>query len=357
MPVPVDLSKLSDVVKNDFVKQDVYDNLAAKVNSIDTSRLVLKTKYDTDKSELENKIPDTSGLVKGTDYDAKITDIESKIPDISNLATKTLLTTVESKIPSVSNLVKKTDYNTKTTKIENKLNNHNHDRYITTPESNTLAPDVFNARLKQADFGEKKTDFDCKLSNLNRKITKNKTDHLLVQNEFKKLQIFDSSYFIGKNYFENHGTQNYLAFQPMFKYLKRSTKTDDVIEWKSKGLVDEIIKPPDIRPAPTLGYDDKRMYLTFNGDCLKQDKFYYTPDNIINIYIVYDLTSTTNYNPEFTLENCLFGSVKITKNTDANKYKCSGYGIGFDGKGFFTHPAGSFGNNATIFGYEFVCSY
>ena len=254
-------------------------------------------------------------------------------------------------------MVKKTDYNTKTTKIENKLNNHNHDRYITTPESNTLAPDVFNARLKQADFGEKKTDFDCKLSNLNRKITKNKTDHLLVQNEFKKLQIFDSSYFIGKNYFENHGTQNYLAFQPMFKYLKRSTKTDDVIEWKSKGLVDEIIKPPDIRPASTLGYDDKRMYLTFNGDCLKQDKFYYTPDNIINIYIVYDLTSTTNYNPEFTLENCLFGSVKITKNTDANKYKCSGYGIGFDGKGFFTHPAGSFGNNATIFGYEFVCSY
>ena len=152
-------------------------------------------------------------------------------------------------------MVKKTDYNTKTTKIENKLNNHNHDRYITTPESNTLAPDIFNARLKQADFGEKKTDFDCKLSNLNRKITKNKTDHLLVQNEFKKLQIFDSSYFIGKNYFENHGTQNYLAFQPMFKYLKRSTKTDDVIEWKSKGLVDEIIKPPDISLAPTFVFN------------------------------------------------------------------------------------------------------
>ena len=322
---------------------NVYDKLAAKVNSIDTSRLVLKTKYDTDKSKLENKIPDTSGLVKGTYYDAKITNIESKIPDISNLATKTLLTTVESKIPSVSNLVKKTDYNTKTTKIENKLNNHNHDRYITTPEYNTLAPDVFNARLKQADFGEKKKQ--------NRKITKNKTDHLLVQNELKKLQTFVSIYFFGKNYFENDGTQNYFVFQPMFICFKRSTITYDVIEWKSKGLVDEIIKPPDIRPAPT------RMYLTFNGDCLKQDKFYYTPDNIINIYIVYDLTSTTNYNPEFTLENCLFGSVKITKNTDANKYKYSGYRIGFDGKGFFTHPAGSFGNNATIFGYEFVCSY
>ena len=64
VPVPVDLSKLSDVVKNDVVKKDVYDKLVAKVDNIDTSGFVLKTKYDTDKSELENKIPDTSGLVK-----------------------------------------------------------------------------------------------------------------------------------------------------------------------------------------------------------------------------------------------------------------------------------------------------
>ena len=119
MPVPVDLSKLSDVVKNDFVKKDAYDKLVTKVNNIDTSGFVLKTKYDTDKSELENKIPDTSGLVKKTDYNTKIIEIEGKIPDISNLATKTALTAVENKIPSVSNLVKKTDYNTKTNEVEN----------------------------------------------------------------------------------------------------------------------------------------------------------------------------------------------------------------------------------------------
>ena len=88
MPVPVDLSKLSDVVKNDVVKKTVYDKLVAKVNSIDTSGFVLKTKYDTDKSELENKIPDTSGLVKKADYDSKISEIEGKIPDVSNLAKK-----------------------------------------------------------------------------------------------------------------------------------------------------------------------------------------------------------------------------------------------------------------------------
>ena len=73
--VPTDLSKLSNVVKNDVVKKTVYKKLLAKANAIDTSDIVLKTKYDTDKSELENKIPDTSGLIKKTDYDAKITDI------------------------------------------------------------------------------------------------------------------------------------------------------------------------------------------------------------------------------------------------------------------------------------------
>ena len=58
------MSKLSNVVKNDVVKKNDYDKLATKVNAINTSGFVLKTKHDTDKSELENKIPDTSGLVK-----------------------------------------------------------------------------------------------------------------------------------------------------------------------------------------------------------------------------------------------------------------------------------------------------
>ena len=186
VPVPVDLSKLSDVVKNDVVKKDIYDKLVAKVNSIDTSRFVLKTKYDTDKSKLENKIPDTGGFVKKNDHNTKITEIEGKIPDISNLATKIALTTVENKIPSVSNLVKKTDYDTKITGIENKLN-HNHDKYIDTSEFNKLAVDVFNARLSQANLITK-TDFDAKLSCLNRKITQNKTKDLFVETELNKLK-------------------------------------------------------------------------------------------------------------------------------------------------------------------------
>ena len=59
----------------------------------------VKTKYDTDKSELEKKIPDTSELVKKLDFNAaKVTEIKNKMPSISGLATNAALTAVEHKI-------------------------------------------------------------------------------------------------------------------------------------------------------------------------------------------------------------------------------------------------------------------
>ena len=76
----------------------MYDKLVAKVNNIDTSDFVLKTKYNTDKTELENKIPDVSNLVKKT----KLTELENKIPDVGNLARQTAITTLENKIPDIS---------------------------------------------------------------------------------------------------------------------------------------------------------------------------------------------------------------------------------------------------------------
>ena len=69
----------------------------------------------------------------------KLTELENKIPDVSSLATKTALTAVENKIPSVSSLVIKTEYDTKITEIEKKLTDHNHDKYINTPQFSTLA--------------------------------------------------------------------------------------------------------------------------------------------------------------------------------------------------------------------------
>ena len=130
-PVLVDLSKLSDVVKNNVVKKTVYDKLVSKVNNIDTNDFVLKTEYNTNKKELEIKIPDVANFVK----QLNLTELENKISEISNSAKKAALNAVENKIPSVSNFVNEIDYNTKITEIENKLNNYNHDKYISSPNA------------------------------------------------------------------------------------------------------------------------------------------------------------------------------------------------------------------------------
>ena len=180
------MSKLSNAVKNDVVKKDVYDKLVTKVNAIYTSRFILKTKYDTDKSELENKIPDTSDLVKKTDYNTKIIEIEGKIPDISNLATKTALSNVKNKIPNVSSLVEKTDYSTKISSIDDKINKIN-------PNTKNIAETFF----------------------------------LL---------------FWGNVMFNNEdGILAYLIFQPLYKYFKTITNTNYILSWKSKGLSAESI--------------------------------------------------------------------------------------------------------------------
>ena len=176
IPVPTDLSKLSNVVKNDVVKKDAYDKLVTKINNIDTSAFVLKNTYNTEKTELENKTLDVTEFVK----QSKLTELENKIPDISSLATKTILTNVENKIPDVSNLVNKTGYNTKVTEIENKLNNHNHDKYIDTSEFNELAADVFNARIAQVNLITK-INFDAKLSSFNKKLQKIKQNIRLLK--------------------------------------------------------------------------------------------------------------------------------------------------------------------------------
>ena len=149
----------------------MYKKLPAKVINIDTSDFVLKTKCQTDKTELEKKTSDVTDFVKKT----KLTELENKVSDFSSLATKTALTAVENKIPSVSSLVRKTDYDTKISELEKKLTltNHDHDKYIATPELYTLAASVFNARFAQA-YLMTKTDFDTKLSSLNRKITSDK---------------------------------------------------------------------------------------------------------------------------------------------------------------------------------------
>ena len=168
----------------------------------------------------------------------------------------------------------------------------------------------------------------------------------------KKLKTFDSSYFIGKSHFEEDGTQNYLVFQPMYRYFKMITNTDYVSSWKSKGLSAESIKPPntsDNSLTPALSYYGAKTRVKFNVSCLQQPKLPYTHGTVGNIYIVSELSASSSHSGNTTLTDCLFGAVTLTKNADFDKYGYPGYGIGFDRKSSFSFPSSGFGQNAIIF--------
>ena len=189
------------------------------------------------------------------------------------------------------------------------------------------------------------------MSSLNRKITQNKSKRLLVENELNKLKTFHSSYFIGKSHFEEDGTQNYLVFQPMYRYFKMITNTDYISSWKSKGLSAESIKPPTISDnslTPAFSYYSTKTRLKFTGSCLKQSKISYTHGKVVNIYIVYELGASSSHVNDPTLKNCLFGAVTLTKNADIDKCGYSGCGIGFDRSGTFSFPSGGCGQNILI---------
>ena len=98
-------------------------------------------------------------------------------------------------------MVKNTDFNAKVTEIEGKI------------------PDISNL--------VKNTDFDTRLKKISDRVTKNKSKHLLVENELKKLEKFDAAYFSGKSYFDgNDGSQNSLVSQVGEKYFKNNSRSN-----------------------------------------------------------------------------------------------------------------------------------
>ena len=144
------------------------------------------------------------------------------------------------------------------------------------------------------------------------------------------------SYYSGKQCFdEGSSKQNYLVFLPIGKYFKLNLvagAADYVLSWQSKGLSNESIKPPTTNNSltPELNYYGTKPRVKFTKSCLKQPSHILTHKNIVNIYIVYELAASSSNVNNPTIKNCLFGAVTLTKNADIEKYKYSGYGIGFD---------------------------
>ena len=102
-------------------------------------------------------------------------------------------------------------------------------------------------------------------------------------------------------------------------------------------------------------YDMSKIRTKFNGSFLNRFPPTILHGDIVNIYIVYEITSDYKDINYPTLENCLFGSVKLTKNADIDKYGYSGYGIGFDKETSFL-IGNEIGKNVIIFGVDMSLS-
>ena len=148
-------------------------------------------------------------------------------------------------------------------------------------------------------------------------------------------------------------------FQTVYRYFKTFNANDsNILSWKSKGLSDENIKPPSksnkmLNPSVNCVCTIARVET--NRDCLKQENISFDHGKIVNIYIVYEIDDYRNINTYPALENCLFSAVKLTKHVDVDLYKCYGYGIGFDRKGYYSIGF-DIGRNVIIFGIDMSLS-
>ena len=144
----------------------------------------------------------------------------------------------------------------------------------------------------------------------------------------------------------------------MRKYFKLNSiaiVVDHVLSWQSKGISNESFKSLAISENtinPRLNYSGTKTRVQFAGSCLKQSYHIFTHEKVVNIYIVYELGPSTSHTSDPTMKNCSFGALTLAKNADIEKYKYSGYGIGFDRRSSFSLPSSGFGQNVLIFGAD-----
>ena len=209
----------------------------------------------------------------------------------------------------------------------------------------------------------KKTDFENKLKDV--RSNKNELNELskklkaistkgLTKDLINKFSILNVAKYFSLGIFQND-----LVFIPANKYMKHFTGTTRIELWKSNGMSEEVIDNT-TKSGGTFGptFVDHHALpdINFNGHCLMKSNIS-IPKKVINLYICYTLgLQLRNLNTDFTLVNCLFGSVKLTKNADLDKYKYTGYGMAFDSRSEFLFIDGTYGKNVIIFGADMSSS-
>ena len=206
------------------------------------------------------------------------------------------------------------------------------------------------------------TDFDNKVKN----VTSNKSELNELSKKLKAISIKrlakdlinKFSILDGAKYFPSGISQSYLVFIPAKKYIKYFSGTTKIYSWKSNGMSGESVEnitELDSNFAATFVEHHVLPEINFSGHCLVSNNISIRKI-VINLYISYTLSPWFNSNTDFTLKICLFGSVKLTKTADPDKYKYSGYGIEFNSRSEFSFIDGTMRRNIIIFGADMSSS-
>ena len=366
--VPDNLAKLSNVVKNEVVKKTDFS----------ADNYVTRTKFSTDTNSLDDKID----------------KVDKKIPDVSGLATKSSVTILiknlddridklkindYAKKTSLTNYMLTSTFNSKSTELENKIKDANIIAKSAVTKANIIKSNLndYTKKTDANDITTIKNDYVSNVSLTSRlndlksqhiatevktiddKTKKNASEILGFESRLKqKEDIFDevqreNALTSGRDYYLDRMYLLYKCKAFSFKYTSGKINL-----WKSTGLNNysrdsdmDAVSVATTSLPPLI--DNGRMSVRLERAYFKQMRLLRpNNDNIVNIYIVYLIDPISNSrNTDYTVQNALFGGVKITKNaTDTSKHKYEGYGICFDEGGMFSMGNINNGRNVLIFG-------
>ena len=367
--MPDDLAKLSYVVKNEVVK----------ITDFSAANYVTRTKFSTDTNSLDDKID----------------KVDKKIPDISSLETKRNVTTLVNNLnnridnlkikeyakkTTLSNYMFISDFNTKSTELEIKIKDADIIAKSAVTKANSIKCDL-NEYAKKTDVANYittiKNDYvtnaslTSRLNDLKRqhiatevktivdKTKKNASDILGFESRLKqKEDIVDevqreNALTSGRDYYLDKMYLLYecKAFSVKYTSGKINLRKSTGLNNYSRDSDMDVVSAATTSLPPLI--DNGRMSVRLEGAYFKQTRSLRpNNDNIVNIYIVYLTDPISNSrNTDYTVQNALFGSVKIPKNaTDTSKHKYEGYGICFDEGGTFSKGGINNGRNVLIFG-------
>ena len=342
---PIDLDRLSNLVKNDVVKKTDYntkvtsmeaqiagltkntvDNLAdiTKLKAFDTNSFVTRTKFSADTNALDDKID----------------GVEKSKPDISGLTTKTSLnsylqtSTFNSKVTEVENKIKSADIiaksaNTKANTIRSDLTAYAKKSDVATDITTIKNDYVTNASLTSQLNDLKSQHLATQVTGINNKTKKNASDILALENKLTQkgdtINENERGLSFNRGFFF-YTDRSYLVYDCKMGSFGFGSK--DISEWKPTGVynyssrsnINALAKSKN--DLPNLKNDGK-MHVYLSGNQFQKNKVIIpNNNNAINIYSVYKLDPlASSRDTSFTIQNALFGAKQITKNADTSKYK------------------------------------